>query len=92
MATESERMYLTRKEAAAYVTKRYFSMSDDTLWRMARDGKGPPCGKNESNRPLYTREDLDNWARKFRPPGAVMAQRPDDRPLAPMGVLASAAR
>jgi hypothetical protein len=67
---DSERLFLTRKEAAAYLSQRYFKISAATLARYAVDGTGPlftSAGGLIGNRTYYTRENLDSWARAYVP-------------------------
>lgn len=90
-----ERLYLTRKEAADYVTKKFFNLTPATLARYAMGkmiGVGPAYSLigREAH---YFKEDLDSWAMKFRPAMKLPpAPRPKpERPARPVsGVLASA--
>lgn len=68
-----EREFLTRKEAAEYLSHRWFKISIPTLNRHAVDGDGPLYtnrGKN-GGEAMYRKEDLDLWGRSFvgKPPG-----------------------
>ena len=77
------RAYLTRKEAAEYLTRKYFRMSPASLAYHAIKGSGPRFfrrghGRGES---LYTRGDLDTWAAK-----AVMKAEPARPAAAGMGI------
>ena len=66
MADYSEREYLSRKEAAAYLTQHWFPIAASTLATKAQDGSGPQYRLTAQNggRALYRRADLDNWAQK----------------------------
>jgi len=60
------RAYLSRKEAADYLSEVYFPISAMTLARYAAKGTGPiermrPGGSQA----LYLRDDLDTWAKHF---------------------------
>lgn len=64
------RRYLTRKEAAQYLTKEWFRVSESTLARYASDGIGPPARKitglgATGSLAFYMRSELDGWARSF---------------------------
>ena len=53
-------IYLTRREAAAYVTQRGLKLSSNTLQKMASRGGGPLYsifGRNA----VYTPQNLDAW-------------------------------
>jgi hypothetical protein len=52
---------LRRKEAAAYITARYFEVATRTLANLAVLGGGPRFRKVGS-RTLYSRADCDAWA------------------------------
>jgi hypothetical protein len=55
------KQYLTRQEAASYLSERGLSVSKNTLQKFATTGGGPAyC--IFGNRSLYTAEALDFWA------------------------------
>jgi hypothetical protein len=63
-----ERAMLTRKDAAAYLTERYFRVSVSTLNRRACEGNGPRyvCrGERAGGEAFYKPADLDRWARQW---------------------------
>jgi hypothetical protein len=53
--------YLTRQEAASYLSDRGLIVSKNTLQKFATAGGGPQYAIF-GNRALYTPESLDNWA------------------------------
>ncbi len=53
--------YLTRPEAAAYLTKRGFKTSPSTLQKMATTGGGP-IYQIYGNKAVYTPSNLDAYA------------------------------
>ena len=53
--------YLTRPEAAYYLTGRGLKISKNTLQKMATVGGGP-LYQIFGNKALYTNENLDDWA------------------------------
>ena len=60
--------YLTRPEAAAYLTARGMKISKNTLQKMATVGGGP-LYRLFGNKVLYVPADLDTWAdAKLSPP------------------------
>jgi hypothetical protein len=62
---------LERKEAAAYLTSRWFRISHRTLADMASADKGPTYVVTEPSggRALYSKADLDTWAQqRLQPP------------------------
>ncbi len=61
-----DRFYLTRKEAVAFISRHFFSISLATFNRLASAKKGPPfCYTGgDSGRALYPRSDLETWARR----------------------------
>jgi hypothetical protein len=75
-----QRTYLTRKEAAEYLRKKWFPISAASLERYASDDTGPPYHIRGA-RALYDRADLDAWA--VKPP--LLRD-------APQGALAAAKR
>lgn len=84
-ATSPTRLYLTRKEAANYLTQAYFLITPERLAMLAHQDKGPPYSLSPADRrTLYKREDLDAWALATRPGRGT--------PLLPRGALASAAQ
>ncbi len=52
--------YLTRLEAAEYVTSRGIPLAKNTLQKMATVGGGP-LYRRFGNRSLYKAKDLDAW-------------------------------
>jgi hypothetical protein len=64
---EPSRQYLTRKEAAAYLTQTWFKVSAATLARYSSDGIGPPFRQvpGTDGHALYDRADLTTWAASF---------------------------
>ena len=55
------RQYLTRAEAAAYLTERGLPISKNTLQKMATVGGGPPY-QIFGNKALHEPAKLDEWA------------------------------
>lgn len=55
------RRYLTRHEAASYLSERGLLVTKNTLQKFATTGGGPEYAIF-GNRALYTPESLDNWA------------------------------
>lgn len=53
--------FLTRAEAAAYVTASGLPLAKSTLQKMVTCGGGPTFRKF-GNRAVYTTSDLDSWA------------------------------
>lgn len=68
------REFLTRKEAAHYITAHYFRLSASALAKYAMRGIGPayqnrgPEGRGEAQ---YRRPDLDAWAGRHLKPAAA---------------------
>ncbi len=59
--------FMSRKEAAIYLTKIGCKISALTLQKYACNrnaGKGPPYTKRRSQTVQYERSDLDTWAKK----------------------------
>jgi hypothetical protein len=52
--------YLSRREAAEYVTERGLQYSANTLQKLASLGGGPVY-RRWGNRAVYTPDDLDTW-------------------------------
>lgn len=61
---EPLRAYLTRKEAADYVSKRWFPCSVPWLCKLNTIGGGPTVrgAPTPGSRKFYLRDDLDEWA------------------------------
>lgn len=57
-----QRIYLRRDKAAAYLQSRYGAYTAETLAKLACVGGGPKFQKLGPF-PMYTPEDLDEWAR-----------------------------
>ena len=55
--------YMTRVEAAKYITNNWFPHSPKTLAKLAVTGGGPPFRK-AGRVPLYADKDLDQYARE----------------------------
>lgn len=55
-----EKTYLTRVEAAAYVSRKGAELSKATLQKLATVGGGP-IYRRFGNKALYTPADLDRW-------------------------------
>ena len=53
--------YLRRSQAAAYLKNHYGAYTTETLAKLACVGGGPVF-KKFGPFPVYTQEDLDNWA------------------------------
>lgn len=53
--------YLTRQEAASYLSERGLLVSKNTLQKFATVGGGPEYSIF-GNRALYTHQNLDGWA------------------------------
>lgn len=68
--TEAARTYMTRKEASAYLTKKWFPMSPATLARHASAETGPKysLAGGPTGRAIYEVADLDAWAMRHRQP------------------------
>jgi len=56
-----EKRYLTRQEAASYLSERGLLVTKNTLQKFATTGGGPKYSIF-GNRALYTPETLDFWA------------------------------
>lgn len=77
-----QRLYLTRKEAADYLTRNYFRISVGTLNRYASNQEGPRFTYLNGGGPcLYRRDWLDTWARSFEPAGGEEPPTPPSSPL-----------
>lgn len=64
----TDKPYLTRAEAAEYITCMGAQTSKNTLQKFATVGGGPVY-RRFGNKALYTRPDLDAWiAEKLSPP------------------------
>gem|GEM_PF-643899 len=59
--TQLDKQFLRRTEAAAYLKERYGHGSPRTLAKLATLGGGPVF-RRRGRIPLYTVEDLDQWA------------------------------
>jgi hypothetical protein len=71
-ASVIESEYLTRKEAAEYLRRRWRQrVSAQTLAAYASDGKGPVYKVIPSSGVFYTRADIDKWASGRLLPGKV---------------------
>jgi hypothetical protein len=83
------RRYLTRKEAAAYLTQNWLKISVGTLARYATDSIGPPYKSANGNagQALYDREELDNWAKSF-----PTVRRGERKPITPSPARAKRAK
>lgn len=57
-----EKPFLTRTEAAAYVTSLGLPLARTTLQKMATVGGGPRY-RRFGSRAVYSRQDLDEWVR-----------------------------
>lgn len=57
----TDRTYLRRKEAAAYLQERFGAYTTETLAKLACVGGGPRFRKMGAY-PLYSPDDLDAWA------------------------------
>lgn len=79
--------YLTRKEAAEYLSKTWFRISVSCLARYAVNGIGPAFRRLGLARgsTLYTKEDLDEWAAAI----PVCASRVVQKATTPIMVPAS---
>ena len=55
-----DKQYLTREEAAEYVSRTGVTISKNTLTKFATVGGGPVY-RRFGKRALYTRDDLDAW-------------------------------
>lgn len=63
----AESEWLSRKEAAIYLTKRGCPISAGTLRNLASNnnaGKGPPFSRVRWKFVRYSRVDLDEWAKR----------------------------
>jgi hypothetical protein len=56
----TDKAYLTRAEAAAYVSRKGAQLSKNTLQKFATVGGGP-IYRRFGNKALYTAADLDRW-------------------------------
>lgn len=74
---------LTRKEAARYLSRRWFPISWTTLATLAARGQRGPRYQTQGRRAIYRAEDLDAWARS-------QLRDPPDKPK-PGGALAGLA-
>ncbi len=61
----AERQHLSRKEAADYLSRRWFRISPSTLAIKAMHDKGPRFIRlsEDRGRAVYSIPDLDQWAR-----------------------------
>ncbi|MGO3934486.1 helix-turn-helix domain-containing protein [Rhodopseudomonas pseudopalustris] len=59
----TERLYLTRAEAAEYITRKGARISKNTLTKLACVGGGP-IYRLFGNKSLYLAADLDLWIEK----------------------------
>jgi hypothetical protein len=57
-----QKCYLTRQEAAHYLSQRGLLVTKNTLQKFATTGGGPEYAIF-GNRALYSPESLDNWAK-----------------------------
>ena len=55
-----EHYYLSRREAAEYLTQRGLKFSSNTLMKIATTGGGPRYAR-WGNRAVYLQADLDSW-------------------------------
>jgi hypothetical protein len=70
------RKYLTRAEAAAYLTERGLPISKNTLGKMATVGGGPPY-QLFGNKAVSTPAQLDEWVEaKLSPPKRSTGEAP----------------
>lgn len=63
--TDFDHRFLSRKEAAAYLCKKWFAITAGTLAKYASVGGGPeyyPSPSGKGGRVGYTKESLDAWA------------------------------
>ena len=71
------RAYLSRKEAATYLTTKYFPISAATLARYAMQNLGPETRTRPGGgQCLYPQEALDKWAQNFpktKPRGGALS-------------------
>ena len=81
--TAAPREFLTRKEAAQYITDRYFRVTARTLAVYATDLVGPPY-RLLGGKARYSRAEIDAWVMKSEhygnvepesAPGALSGQR-----------------
>lgn len=70
---EPTREYLTRKEAAAYLSRKWFPISAATLNAYASRNAGPVHGvvSGPGGKCLYRIADLDAWAMRCIKPARV---------------------
>ncbi len=61
MEMQNQKVYLRRNQAAEHLQKQYGAYTADTLAKLACVGGGPKF-KKIGPYPLYTTEDLDEWA------------------------------
>lgn len=60
-------LWLTRKQAAAYLAQAGFRITTGTLANKAANnnaGKGPPFERHGWKSVMYNRDELDTWRRK----------------------------
>jgi len=72
----SENFYIRRSEAAKYLKDNYGVGTTGTLAKLACIGGGPSFRKL-GRFPLYTKEDLDNWANEKLDNGNFMFSKKD---------------
>lgn len=65
---ERQREFLTRPEAAKYISARYFSITPRTLAIYASDEMGPPYDIL-GGRALYREATIDAWIKQAAEPG-----------------------
>lgn len=68
--------YMTRKEAAAYISRLGIPMSMSSMNRYASEGRGPPFVRRAEGGPtFYLKSELDGWIRGLaRKPGPAEAR------------------
>jgi hypothetical protein len=73
------KVYLRRDKAAAYLQERYGAYTTETLAKLACIGGGPRFQKL-GRFPVYTPEDLDDWAAsRLSPPVSSTSELAEHR-------------
>lgn len=63
LSVATARRFLSRKEAATYLSENWFRCSVSRLAKLAFLKQGPDYGREQgTGRSGYTRENLDRWA------------------------------
>lgn len=75
LSARVERDYITREQAAAYISGRYFDIKPRTLAVYASDERGPVY-RLFGAKAYYRKEDIDRWVESPEHYGNVQPRRP----------------